>query len=342
VASIDCSTDGSPYQPHPSSSALIPVQGIGQHRIVCRATNHAIDYQGSPASSQAEAWTLTIRQPSVAALAFTRIMDKVRCRLVHVYEKIPAHWVTVHRHGKPVQVKRPARTVKLLQRWCRPRVVTRKICSGGHCRKQQFVILPHAVQQSTWRARFGKGAVVSGWVGTASGAALGGQQVQVLTAPDNGSNAFMQAAAVTTNAGGLWSARLPPGPSRLVEAAYAGSSTVEPATSAQVKLIVPAKVSIHISPRSTRWGGKITITGRVLGGYIPAGKLLRLRIGVAGVRGTVGIPNLRPDGRFRTTWRFSSGSGVVHYWFSVSTLNESDYPYAPASSRRVYVRVGPG
>jgi hypothetical protein len=145
-----------------------------------------------------------------------------------------------------------------------------------------------------------------------------------------------------TGANGVWTAALPPGPSRLVEATYAGDITTLPSTSTTAHLIVPAKLAIRISPRSTRWGGRITIAGRVLGGYVPAGRLLRLRIGVAGVRGTVGIPSVRANGRFRTTWTFSSGRGVVRYWFSVSTLNEADYPFAPASSRRLYVKVGPG
>ena len=150
------------------------------------------------------------------------------------------------------------------------------------------------------------------------------------------------AAAVRTGSDGSWSAELPPGPSRLIEATYGGDSTTLASSSATAHLVVPAKVTLDVSPRSTPWGGTIRISGRVLGGYIPAGKLLRLRIGVEGVRGTVGIPSIRRNGRFRTTWTFSAGRGVVRYWFSVSTLNEADYPFAPASSRRVYVTVGPG
>lgn len=52
-----------------------------------------------------------------------------------------------------------------------------------------------------------------------------------MTAPDNGQGKFALAQAVTTGADGRWSARLPPGPSRLVEAVYPGSPTNEPATS---------------------------------------------------------------------------------------------------------------
>lgn len=84
----------------------------------------------------------------------------------------------------------------------------------------------------------------------------------------------------------------------------------------------------------------IRISGRVLGGYIPVRKFLRLRIGVAGVKETIGIPDVRPDGKLRTTFNLAPGSGTVAYWFSVSTLREADYPFAPASSPRVTVTVG--
>jgi hypothetical protein len=154
----------------------------------------------------------------------------------------------------------------------------------------------------------------------------------------------------TTTADGVWSATLPAGPSRLVEALYDGGNTIEPASSGQVRLTVPALVKLTITPRRTHWWrsprrpGTIKISGRVLGGYIPGAdqQLLRLRIGVIGtpgVQSTIGIPDIAPDGRFHTTWTPAPGNGTVHFWFSVSTLHEADYPFAPASSAKVAVIV---
>jgi hypothetical protein len=253
-----------------------------------------------------------------------------------------------------VRVHRRAhkKTIKVVK--CHPRTIKRKVVVLVKVRRhgrvvlvkrkkvERVVVAPRLLSKSAERVRHGRGTTVSGWLGTTSGIALPGRTVDVMTAPDNGLGQWTQAAAVTTAADGAWSVALPPGPSRLVEAAYGGDTATLPSASAAIHLTVPAKVKIHISPRLTRWGGTIRISGRVLGGYIPAGKLLRLRIGAEGVRGTVGIPSVGRNGRFRTTWTFSSGHGVVRYWFSVSTLNEADYPFAPASSRRVYVRVGPG
>jgi len=103
--------------------------------------------------------------------------------------------------------------------------------------------------------------------------------VQILAAPDNGLGQFAAAATVVTAADGSWSAPLAPGPSRLIEAVYAGDGTTEPVTSAQVKLIVPARIGMSVSPRVLPWSGTVTIHGHLMGGYVPPdGVALRLLI----------------------------------------------------------------
>lgn len=191
---------------------------------------------------------------------------------------------------------------------------------------------------------YGRAVTVDGLLMSSGGLPLAGQPVAVLTAPDNGSNAFTQAAAVTTGPDGRWTATLPPGPSRIIEASYAGSPTVLPATGSAT-VITPAKIELtSVTPRRTPWGSTVTITGRVLGGYIPASsKLLRLDLGVVGIPGLSkiqGIPNVSPDGRFTTTYTFAHAYGVVRFWLMVSSLAEADFPWAPAHSRRVIVTVG--
>ncbi len=355
VAGLSCSLDGAPAQWYPGSSARVAVASLGPNSVTCSAANNARDAAGSPAWSAPASWNLSIRQPTTAALSFgSRIRDALQCRRVTERVKVAARWVKVRRHGRRVKVKRRAHTKVLRVVRCHPRVVRVrvrvKINGRWRWRYERHVRLPHTVQLSTWRARHGASANVVGWLGTTGGVALGGQTVQILTAPNNGLNSFQPAAVATTASDGIWRATLPPGPSRLVEAVYGGASTVEPAISGQVRLIVPALVKLKIRPRLTHWwhsprdSGTIQISGRVLGGYIPGAdqQLLRLRIGVVGVRGvqsTIGIPDIRPDGRFHTTWTPAPGNGTVRFWFSVSTLHEADFPFAPASSRRVDVTV---
>jgi hypothetical protein len=355
VAGLSCSLNGAPAQWYPGSSGRVAVQNLGPNSVTCSAANNARDAAGNPAWSAPASWRLSIRQPTTAALSFgSRILDALRCAGVKERVKVPAKWVTVRRHDKRVKVMRRAHTKVVKVTRCHPRMVRVRVRVKvkGHWRwlSERQARLPHTIQLSTWRARHGATAKVVGWLGTSAGVALAGQTVRVLTVPNNGLDAFTQAAVATTGQDGVWSATLRSGPSRLVEAVYDGGSTVEPAASGQVRLIVPALVKLTIKPRRTHWWrsprspGTIRISGRVLGGYIPGAdqQLLRLRIGVVGIPGvqsTIGIPDIAPDGRFHTTWTPAPGNGTVHFWFSVSTLHEADFPFAPASSRRVEVTV---
>jgi len=199
---------------------------------------------------------------------------------------------------------------------------------------------------STTQARVGYGRPVTlhGVLMSSAGLPLAGQPVAILTAPDNGSNAFTQAAAVTTGPDGSWTATLPPGPSRIIEASYPGSPTILPATGSAT-VITPAKIVLtSVTPDRTPWGSTVRITGRVLGGYIPAGsKLLRLDLGIVGIPGLrkiQGIPNVSPDGTFTTTYKFARYQGVVRFWLQVSSLAEADFPFSSSHSKRWIVTVG--
>jgi hypothetical protein len=197
---------------------------------------------------------------------------------------------------------------------------------------------------SRGRVPFGRSVRLHGLLMSSAGIPLAGQPVAILTAPDNASNAFTEAAAVTTTSDGSWTATLAPGPSRVIEASYPGSPTILPA-SGYATVITPAKIEItHVTPDRTPWGRRVRITGRVLGGYIPtSSKLLRLDLGIVGIPGLSkiqGIPNVSPDGTFTTTYKFARYQGVVRFWLQVSSLAEADFPFAPARSRRVIVTVG--
>jgi hypothetical protein len=355
VAGLSCSLNGAPAQWYPGSSARVAVQNLGPNSVTCSAANNARDAAGNPAWSAPASWSLSIRQPTTAALSFgSRIVNALQCRRAKKRVKVAAKWVTVRRHGKRVKVKRRAHTkvVKVVR--CHPRVVRVRVRVKvkGHWRwrTERHVRLPHTIQLSTRRARYGATAKVVGWLGTTGGVALAGQTIRVLTAPNNGLNSFTQGAVATTGQNGVWHATLRAGPSRLVQAVYDGGSTVEPASSGHVRLVVPAVVKLTIRPRRTHWwrsprsSGTIRISGRVLGGYIPGAdqQLLRLRIGVVGIPGvqsTIGIPDIARNGRFHTTWTPAPGNGTVRFWFSVSTLHEADFPFAPGNSRRVDVIV---
>ena len=172
------------------------------------------------------------------------------------------------------------------------------------------MLLPHVKNSAHLRVGHGKPATVSGWLGTYAGVALAGQHVTVLAAADNGLGQFAPVAAATTAANGTWSAQLPAGPGRLIEAAFSGGPTTEPSVSGQVKLIVPAKVKLlRVTPRRVAWGGTVRLVGRLEGGYLPpGGALVRLRIGQGSAQTTYGVhEHVGGNGRFTTTYTFGQG-----------------------------------
>jgi hypothetical protein len=304
VAGISCSVDGGPWRWHGGQSDRVGVSGVGQHRVRCVSENNAVDGAGVHGRSAVQTFEMKIGVPTVSAIAFSKIVNQLRC----------------HPARRPTRAKRGTGT---------------KCSSGAALHKHEL----------SMRARHGRAITVHGWLGTYTGAALGGQSVNVLAAPNDGRRLFGSIATVTTAANGSWSARVPAGPSRLIEAAYAGGPNSESSVSGLAREIVPAKIQlVRVTPRRVAWGQTVRIIGRLDGGHLPpGGALIRLRIGLGSAFTTYGVhEHVGGNGRFTTSYTFGLGSAAIHraYWFQVASLPMGNYPYAPASSRRVSVRVG--
>ncbi|HEY5429574.1 MAG TPA: hypothetical protein VIK04_10695 [Solirubrobacteraceae bacterium] len=357
VAGISCSVDGGPQQWYPSSTAQVPVSGIGEHQVACYSENNAVDANGNHGVSPTETFATKIGTPAIAAVAFSKLVDKLQCHRTSERVRIPARWITVKVHGQRTRVHDPAHTTHVKITRCRARTVRRRVTvwvtvhRGGKSirvrrRKVERVLLtPHVVYGTRRVVGFGKATTVDGWLGTSTGVALGGQTVDVMTAPTSDPSDFQVTGTGTTAANGGWSAQLPAGPSRIIVASYAGTPTIESVVSAPVSLIVPAKVKLlSVSPRRVAWGGTVRLVGQLKEGYLPpGGALVRLRIGEGSAVTTYGVrEHVRGHGRFATTYTFGAGDpGVLRsFWFQIASLPMGDYPYAPANSGRLSVTVG--
>jgi hypothetical protein len=357
VAGIGCRVDGGPATWYPSHVASVPVSGLGEHRVVCQAQNNAVNSSGQRATTPPSSFVMKIGQPTISAVAFSRLVDGLKCHRTTERVRVPAHWTRVRRNGHSVRVHRRAYTKLVHVRHCHVRTVRRRITIlvtvRRHGRKVRIrehkvvrvVLRPRRVTSTRKFVAHGHTATVTGWLGTSSGIALGGQSVDVLTAPTDGRSGYSSVAVVTTNADGGWSARIPAGPSRSITAAYAGGPTTEGSYSAPIQLTVPARVELlRVSPRHVAWGGTVRLTGVLKGGYLPpGGALVRLRIGLGHAFTTYGVhEHVGGTGRFTTSYTFGVGDPGVRrtYWFQLASLPMGDYPFAPSSSRRVPVVVG--
>lgn len=357
IGGLYCSVDGGAVETYRSATAQIPVTGIGPHAVSCYARNNAANVSGVTASSPVSTLVLSIRQPTAAAITFARIADALRCHTARETVKVAGRIHTIRRHGKRVRVRGRARTIRRRVRKCHARTVVRaiRVVLKRHGkpvlrhgkqvyvkRRVRRVVLPHAVYEAKRRVGHGKPTAVNGFIGLADGTALAGQPVDVYVAPNDNAPRFHLIRTVTTDANGLWTAKVGPGPSRLIEAVYPGGATTEPAVSSTVTLTVPAKIAMSISPRVVPWSGKITIRGRLVGGYVPGdGVALRLRVPYPGGQYLQEPFRTNRHGEFRFQWTYKSGRGVVTYRFAVATTaTESDYPWAAATSRSIPVTFG--
>jgi|GEM_PF-1918974 len=306
VRGIICSLDGGPYVLRPGAHARVAVRGVGVHKLGCDAENNAVNAAGIPATSPIETHTLDIREPALSAISFVTIATHLRC----------------------------SRTQAGVR--CHPKVLQRRT----HGRTEYEVSLPRAARVAVKRVPFGASTKVMGWIGTLNGEAVGGQRVKVFTAADDGQHRYTLAARAVTGPDGGWSARLPAGPSRIVEAVYGGSTTVEPVVTPSVRLVVPASITLSIRPHTTHWGGTIQISGKLRGGYVPAGGEAVLLLVGWGTGSTEFMHLLTGNGgAFHTKYKLVRGNGTVTYHFWAATARESDYPYAPANSKKVAVKV---
>jgi hypothetical protein len=356
LGAISCSVDGGPQQSYKTSPAQVPVSGLGSHSVECTASNRAYNSAGQVAVSAPATFSMDIAEPTVSGISFTNILHSLKCKKVEERVKVAATWVTVRRHGKLVKVHRRPHIKREKVMKCKMRQVERKVTVTVKVKRNGKTVLvkrkrveripvpPEAVTESTKRVAFGKGTTITGFLDTATGTALAGRTVDVLTAPDNQLGQWSQAAAVTTETNGGWTATLPPGPSRLVEAAYPGDSTTLPATSATATLLVRAHIGISVTPRRLPWSGVVTIRGHLAGGYVPPdGVPLYLEIKLPHNHRPYKPVPLRTNtkGTFAVEWSWGSGVGVSTLPMSIKLLGTgSDYPFLASSSRAVDVTFG--
>jgi hypothetical protein len=357
LGALDCTVDGGPTQSYSTSPVQVPVSGVGTHSVQCTASNRSINPSGQVAVSTPSTFSMDIGAPTASGVWFGKVVHALKCRRVEERVKVAGKWVTVRRHGKLVRVHRRAHTKRVRARKCRERFVKRKVIElvkverhgktvvVKRTKVEKVPLPPQAVAASTKRVAYGKGTTVSGILATSDGTAMPNRMVQILTAPNNQLGQWSQAAVVTTSAEGTWSATLPAGPSRLVEAAYVGDNTTLPSTSNTVMLLVPARIKITIKPRRLPWNGVLTIHGHLAGGYIPPdGVAMRVLIGLPHLPHPYLAQSFRTNaaGAFALKFKaFGGGHGVAAYpmWLA-TTSNESDYAYAKNRSRRLKVTFG--
>lgn len=218
----------------------------------------------------------------------------------------------------------------------------RRSVGGPRCQRQ--TTSDPAARPSERTVPHGRSVLVGGRLALGRGAPLAGQAVQVVERFAAGSGVEERTHLVSTGNDGAFLLRLPPGPSREISAAFAGSETLTRAVGATLGLGVRSAVRLQASAAVARIGGApLVFRGRVGAGSaeIPSGGLaVQLQFRLPGLPWSE-FRTVRTDrgGRFRYAYRFSDDdSRGVRFWFRALAPAQSDWPYEAGASPPVAVR----
>jgi hypothetical protein len=104
-------------------------------------------------------------------------------------------------------------------------------------------------------------------------------------------------------------------------------------------LVVPASLSLRVTPTVSHVGDTISFTGSLRGSPLPrGGKQLVLEARAPGGSWRqFRVLSTLPHGRYRSTYRFRL-PGPITYEFRTTSPHEADFPYGAGASRVVRVR----
>jgi hypothetical protein len=186
-------------------------------------------------------------------------------------------------------------------------------------------------------------ALVGGVLLDAGGAPLPGQPVDVTETFARGSRHPSHTTTVTTDAHGAFRARLAPGPSRRVSAAFAGTRRLTRAGGRRLRLRVRAGVVMRVSTARVRVGGApVVFRGRIVhpeATIPPTGLPVELEFRLPGMAWAE-FRTLQTDsaGHFAYPYSFSDDdSAGVRFQFRAFVPATGNWPFAPATSRPLAV-----
>lgn len=178
----------------------------------------------------------------------------------------------------------------------------------------------------------------AGQLTNTAGTPITGAQVKLLQQVA-GSASVSQIATATTNADGVWTFKVPKGPSRLLEVAYFSHllDTV-PAATLDLNESVQGAVSMH-APHRAWLGRALVFTGQLAGGYVPAsGESVQVEIFYGGRWRTIEVLPTNSKGQWSYKYVFTLGTGSS-YLFRAVTVPNGAYPYTASHSKPVRVTV---
>ncbi|MFL5844345.1 MAG: hypothetical protein ACJ762_06595 [Solirubrobacteraceae bacterium] len=192
---------------------------------------------------------------------------------------------------------------------------------------------------ATIRTKFGHPVRLGGQLRTADGNPIAGSEVLVFSRDQRPGAPWTAVASLKTSPRGYFAYRAAKGVSRTIRFRFSGTATIRPSIRA-IRILVPARSTIHADHTHLLNGEYVHLRGRVLGGVIPAGgKLVEVQVFLRGHWRTFATTRSRPGGRWRHEYRFDGTRGNQIYRMRVRLPQESTFPYAIGRSRSIALHV---
>jgi hypothetical protein len=196
--------------------------------------------------------------------------------------------------------------------------------------------------------RYGSDAKAKGLLLDSAGEPIAGAAVTVVEHFGAGALLRERVSQVTTDEKGKWRSKIPGGPSRNVEATYAGNPRFSSASKGVGTFLVRSRASLTTSRDTIPEGKTLHFKGRVrhFGARIPAGgKLVELQVRIkTGRWQTVGESfRTNKKGAYRRSYRFGKQyTEDALFRFRLKVKREANWPYKRTSTgqRKVVVRAG--
>ncbi|MGA9875262.1 MAG: hypothetical protein WBQ21_05580 [Solirubrobacteraceae bacterium] len=202
------------------------------------------------------------------------------------------------------------------------------------------LLRPSAKQPKTFtRAQPGSAVTLTGRLTNPAGTPIKDAQVQLSQQVLGSSAPPSGISNTTTSSDGTWTLKAPKGPSRVLQIAYYSHLLdAVPAAKLDFHESVQAMVSMH-APHRARVGHAVIFSGRLAGGYVPAGgESVQMEILYGGRWRTIEVLPTTSQGRWAYKYEFTLGAGSS-YLFRAATVPNGGYPFLSAHSKPVRVTV---
>jgi hypothetical protein len=191
----------------------------------------------------------------------------------------------------------------------------------------------HLGVQSTINSKFGKSRItIRGRLLDPSGQPIGDATLEVLQQISVPNATMLKIGEVRTAGNGTFTVHVPAGPSRLVRIAYrAFANDVGYTYTRDITQHVSAGLMLRVTPTQISPHGHVTLTGRVLGGYIGIGQVVELQVHYLGTWRVFATRRTEPNGTFEEGYGFEGSTGV--FPFRVRIRAAIGHPYTLGYSR---------